>query len=573
MAEHDEWTAADDARLRAALTSLRTDVEATPLPDVRFVKARGMARRRHRFLALGAAAAAAAVVAGTVGYAAWGPASDRAPIVPATSAARSSTPAPTTTSSLDQAGALPLLQEWTNALDLKGDARMTTQDPQSSDYRSFECLTSVPGGQKLRQEITLDAGGFQGGQTQFAISAKLDPETVAQGLATDISQCQQGPDFRVNRLNETDAGSLYSYTAGDAGSGWFAVITGKSDVTLIQVTDPTPTKSQFTLAQVTALAEVAKERLARYGTGAAPGTATGSPSTSGPKAIDETMTVSGPDPVPSSKLFVAASQWASEGLTDGAKTNDGPGALEGSTAVASCETAEQQAGIGGRVGVVSIRTGSGTASYIGRQRVQLDDATDPAVQKAYVSARLAEAKALYAKGCDGANYTVRSTPGPTDGTFRLDTVFTDGSPTLSEWVGVTAQRTPGAVSTVVITATRNPDQAFGELDRLLALARQKSASAATVGTTSDPPAPKTVTCADIAFTPASEDMASDIVATGVTCAVADPLVRANYRNFGEGTFPVNGWTCVAKSFEPTGGMPYRTFSCTKGTTKVTWRKT
>ena len=85
MAEHDEWTAADDALVRRAMATLRTDVESLPLPDVRFVRARGRARRRHRFLALSAAAAAAVVVAGTVGYAAWGPASSRTPVTPASS--------------------------------------------------------------------------------------------------------------------------------------------------------------------------------------------------------------------------------------------------------------------------------------------------------------------------------------------------------------------------------------------------------------------------------------------------------------------------------------------------------
>ena len=127
----------------------------------------------------------------------------------------------------------------------------------------------MPNGQQLRQEITLDAGGFQGGQTQFAVSSKLDPETVADGLTDDIAKCEQGPDFHVNRLDDVDAGSLYSYTAGDAGSGWFAVVTGDSGVALIQIVDPTNAKSQFTLAQVTALAEIAQERLARYGSGSA----------------------------------------------------------------------------------------------------------------------------------------------------------------------------------------------------------------------------------------------------------------------------------------------------------------
>ena len=40
-------------------------------------------------------------------------------------------------------------------------------------------------------------------------------------------------------------------------------------------------------------------------------------------------------------------------------------------------------------------------------------------------------------------------------------------------VGVTAQQTPGAVSTVVITKAADPKQGFAELDRLLNLARQK----------------------------------------------------------------------------------------------------
>ena len=468
MADHDDWTADHDARLRAALTSLRADVEAAPLPDVRFVKARGMARRRQRLLTWTAAAAAAVVVVGTVGYSQLGREA-ASPLVPATrSSTTGSSPSPTTSAadSLDQPGALPLLQEWTRALDLKGDARLTPVKP----FEAVECLDAEPGTKVQQEGITLDAGGPSGGQVRFSLGKGTDPETAASGVADDISDCQMGPDFRITALDDTDAGAFYSYRAGDAGTGWLMVVHGAHDVAVLQITDPTTTP-QFTLAQVTALGEIARERLARYGTTSTPTTPPST--TSGPKALDEDMTVTGPGALPSSKLFVAASQWASEGLTGGAKTNDGPGALEGSTEVASCETDDQQAGIGGRVGVVSIRTGTGAATYIGRQRVQLDDATDDAVQKAYVSARLSEAKALYAKGCDGANYTVKSTPGPTDGTFRLDTVFTDGSATLSEWVGVTSQRTPGAVSTVVITAAKSPEQGFAELDRLLALARQK----------------------------------------------------------------------------------------------------
>jgi hypothetical protein len=307
MAEHEEWTAGDDARLRAALGTLRADVEAVPLADPRFVRARGSRRRRQRTVGWAAAAAAAVVVAGAVGYGQLG-----------------------------------------------RDATLPTPPA--------------------------------GTPTSTASSTTTSPPTSAT------------------------------------------------------TTSPTAT----------------------------------SPTTSGePTARSEEMPVSGPGPVPSWELFVAASQWASQDLTGGARTSAGPGALEGSTAVASCETDDQQAGIGGRVGVVSVRVGTGSTGYLGRQRVQLDEATDAAVQKEYVDARLSEAQTLFAQGCTFGNGTVRATEGPSRGTYRLDTVFADGSPTVSEWVGVTAQRTRGAVSTVVLTRVTEPDRAFDELERLLSLARQK----------------------------------------------------------------------------------------------------
>ena len=326
MADHDDWTADDDAQLRAALTSLRADVDGAPLPDVRFVKARGMARRRQRLLTWTAAAAAAAVVVGTVGYSEFGrDATQQTPPV-GLGSTTSAAPSTTTTSSLDQPGALPLLQEWTRALGLEGTARMTTQDPKSSDYRSFDCLVSLPQGQTLRQEVTLDAGGFQGGQTQFAASSKLDPRTVAESIASDISQCQQGPDFKVTPKGTSGWPRLFSYTAGDAGSGWFAVVPGAADVTLIQIIDSAHPTTIFTPAQVTALADIAEKRLARYGSGAS--TTTSSPTTTPapePKAINEVMQVSGPLAVPASKYFIAASQWSGSLLAPGGKAYAGQG--------------------------------------------------------------------------------------------------------------------------------------------------------------------------------------------------------------------------------------------------------
>ncbi len=91
----DRWTSADDDTLRAALMSLRADVEAHPLPDVRFVKARGNARRNRR-RTVGAAAAAVAVAA--LGYGGWHQADTDASVLrPAGPAA--SVGAPTSSSS------------------------------------------------------------------------------------------------------------------------------------------------------------------------------------------------------------------------------------------------------------------------------------------------------------------------------------------------------------------------------------------------------------------------------------------------------------------------------------------
>jgi len=475
MAEHEDWTAGDDAQLRRAMATLRHDVEAVPLPDVRFVRARGRARRRHRFLGLTAAAAAAAVVAGTVGYAAWGPSSSRTPLTPASSArTAATTPSATTSttmaaSSLDQPGALPLVGEWASSIGLTGSVLLTPVKP----CGPVECLQSEPGTKVQQEEITR-APEVQGGQVRFRIGSGQDAATAADGVASDIAGCRLAPGYKVTPASSGTGERVYSYTAGDAGSGWWAVVAGKHDVVVLQVNQNDRPKSGFTLAQVQELVSIAQKRLARYGTGTeATASTTSSPTFTGPKAVDEQMPVVGPSPVPSWKLFVAASQWRSQPLSSGAATSAGPGAMEGSTAVASCETDQEQAGIGGRVGVVSVRVGSSSTGYVGKQRVQLDDSSGADVQQSYVDARLAEAKALFGKGCSTGNGTVKSTPGPTAGTWRLDTVAPDGSPTFSEWVGVTAQKTPGAVSTIVVTKLAEPKQGFAELDRLIMLARQK----------------------------------------------------------------------------------------------------
>ncbi|NNM46554.1 hypothetical protein [Knoellia koreensis] len=485
MADIDEWNEADDALVRRAMATLRRDVEAAPMPDVRFVKARGRALRRRRFLTVGAAAAAAVIVASGVGYAVWGPTADQSPVVPATrstSSSSSASPSPTTTGSLGQASPLPLLTEWSDTLGLPNGSRLTDQDPKSDDFRTFDCLTSVPNGLTQRQQITLDNGKFEGGQALFELGSGTDPSTVADQLVTDIEGCQQGPDYKATKQSESNGVTTLSFTAGDAGSGWWAVVTGPRAVTLISFTASIESDAEYTQQQVAALGAIARQRLERYGAGAS-GTGTSAPSSStdatsaGPKAVNEKMPVSGPDPVPSSNLFVAASQWRDPLFYSGAKPSAASADPLASLAIVDCETDDQQAGIAGRVGVVAVQAGPDDY-LIGKQRVRLfDDADADQLADADVT-RVGE---LVMKGCTKGGNKVTAEAGPKPGTYLLTTkVTTEASGTTYQYVGVTRMRTPGAVSVITFHGTGDGQgfqgtkaQGFAQLDRLLALARQK----------------------------------------------------------------------------------------------------
>ncbi len=476
MAEHEDWTADDDAQLRSAFATLREDVDAVPLSEVRFVRARGVRRRRQRALTLTAAGAAAAVVVGTVGYSQLGRDSTL-PLVPATQATGSvPTTQPTggtTADPLARPGALPLVTDWTSALGLTGTARLTPVKP----FEAVECLDTEPGDKVQQEGLTLDAGGPSGGQVRFALAPGTDVRTAASGVADDISDCALAPGFRVDGLVETDAGSLYSYTAGAAGSGWFAIVSGQRDLAVLQVVDPDHATPVFTRKQVESLATTAQQRLARYGTGAVGGPTSAPVATT---AVDEQMPVTGPAPVPSSELFVAASQWTSPLFARGATAYAGKADPQDTTGDIGvfCETSEYLAGIGGRLGEVEIRAGSGDANVVGHQRVRVDESAGASAASDAVGAQVREAQALLAQGCTEQDGRVTVTRGPGAGTFLMTKQVSGG--TAYRWVGVTALATQGAWTTVVFHGTSDgqgfggrADQGFAELDRLLSLARQK----------------------------------------------------------------------------------------------------
>lgn len=480
MAEHDDWTAEHDARLRAALTSLRADVEAAPLPDVRFVRARGMARRRQRQLTWTAAAAAAAVVVGTVGYSQFGREA-ASPLVPATrSATTSASSSPTTTSSLDVPGVLPVANEWQESLQLPVGSVTVTPITKGGGVECGDAL-----GKATRQESATQANSpVSGAATYWQYDGKGDLKDQVVALEQSVPKCQAGPGFKVTPGLVGDV-SVYSYATTDAGSGWFAVAGGTAGVTLLQVIDPAfndVSLGGFTEDEVATLARIAQARLDRYAA-AGPSPTTTVPSGPGAKAINEQMPVAGADPLPSSDLFVAASQWTSARFAAGAPAYAG---AAGSAADLGgigvfCETDDYLSGIGGQFGVVELRAGRGDANVIGHQRVRVDQSADPGARKAWAKDQVSQEQSLRAKGCTEADGKVTATRGPHAGTFLLTKKVTgDATGTAYRWVGTTTMTTPGAMTTVVFHGTSDGQgfqgtaaQGFAELDRLLALARQK----------------------------------------------------------------------------------------------------
>jgi hypothetical protein len=84
-------------------------------------------------------------------------------------------------------------------------------------------------------------------------------------------------------------------------------------------------------------------------------------------------------------------------------------------------------------------------------------------------------------------------------------------------------------------------------------------------------------CENVGFTPNSDNLASDIVATGLSCAEAEALVR----KVGPPLGPINGlpraeadgFVCVRTSQTEGRGLPSSTYECTSGGKTVTFHRT
>lgn len=82
----------------------------------------------------------------------------------------------------------------------------------------------------------------------------------------------------------------------------------------------------------------------------------------------------------------------------------------------------------------------------------------------------------------------------------------------------------------------------------------------------------TLRCNTVAFTPNSEDAASDITATGVSCAEAESFVRVAGRQTSSGgpqMVDVSGYHCVRTRSEE-DPLPRAFYECVNGPRKITF---
>lgn len=102
-----------------------------------------------------------------------------------------------------------------------------------------------------------------------------------------------------------------------------------------------------------------------------------------------------------------------------------------------------------------------------------------------------------------------------------------------------------------------------------------SSSTATTGATSTSTGSgATLDCGTVGFTPASEDAASQIKATGVSCEDARAFVQAAGARTSSGGPPqvtVNGYRCVLTS-SVEDPLPVANYECTDGSKKITFAR-
>ncbi|MGN6635612.1 MAG: hypothetical protein ACTHJ6_09155 [Oryzihumus sp.] len=470
MAELDpgRWSAADDELVRGALATLRRDVEEIELADVRFVKARGAARRRRTVLTAAAAAAAAVLAVGYVGFSGLG--GHASSLRPAVSTSRTSTAPTTSATTPDDAGVplpvpgdLPVSAEWQRALGIT-ETVVLADLKEAEGGAVLDCPNvGEPGTRAHGQSVTAESAGLQGDQQVYdngstAIADRKADQVVSQLLACSSGGAPVKPP-KVSVVADSAWPKVFS-GVGPASTEWFVVTHSGSKVGIVTIVEPGESgKHHWTVSQVQDIGAVAQRRLG----GDVAATTGSGPST---VAFDERMPVAGTRPLLPSSLFVAASQWAAPGLSGGHGTHAVTTDFEGGAQLHECDvdTAMDLTSSAGRFGIVTVAD-QVDGTILGRQRVRLTASA--------AAARVEAHRVIHGIATCGSRVAdVTVTPDPArPGLFKV-VGAEPGAPAAAGWLAVSVQDgTPAAVTTLYLRS--QPARGFAELDRLLSLARQK----------------------------------------------------------------------------------------------------
>ncbi len=104
---------------------------------------------------------------------------------------------------------------------------------------------------------------------------------------------------------------------------------------------------------------------------------------------------------------------------------------------------------------------------------------------------------------------------------------------------------------------------------VLAVAAAVAAVLMLGGATATPAQAAMTRCADVAFTPNSEDMAASIRTKDVSCRYARDFIRDSKGRPGS---RYRGFTCERRSIEPAQGLPYQRFQCVRGAKAIHFKR-
>lgn len=481
MADLDHWTSADDDLLRSALTSLRDDVDARPLPEPAFVRARAGNRSRRKALVLGAGVAAAAVAIAAVGFGALGRDDAMNRPLPGGSVSVSPSPSPsaskTTGSGLNGTSSLtgaqlaemlkirstwPVAQEWQGIFGLPEE---TTIGEQPAGDVGQTCGPAVlPRGATIEADLRVVGNPAQPDATLVGLQRHLTfPSQIAMregavALTDAITKCETPATSKMltpAQSTWTGEPRIWSFTTETGAKGYLGLATANAELLYVEVLgDAGAAASQ---AQVAQLLEQATSRLETYGltvdrSGGTP-SATPSPNgntgTPGGQSTPPVITTHG-TPALSNTLFLTAQQWTGAKAAGSHKVISSMPLESGGTKAFRCDPNAD----GAPVGLAWMQDAT-TAEYIGVERIQQSNISSNGSSNSTEPAAVVRAVLKDAACRSSTDPVVTVKAGPKANTLLVTSDHPGGIGPVSEYVGVVA--IPGTTRTSTIVLTNRPD--------------------------------------------------------------------------------------------------------------------